>query len=51
VTVASNIKPQDRAAAIRFVNQALDALDAVHSKLILWEKLARLTRPRASGAA
>jgi hypothetical protein len=40
----SNINPQDRLAARRFANQALDALDAIYTKWILWEK----TRPAAS---
>jgi hypothetical protein len=42
--VPSNIKPEDRAAALRFASQALDALDAIHGKWILWEK----TRPAAT---
>jgi hypothetical protein len=42
--VPSNVKPEDRAAARRFANQALDALDAIHAKWILWEK----TRPAAT---
>jgi hypothetical protein len=40
----SNIKPQDRAAARRFARKALDALDQIHSKWILWEA----TRPDAT---
>jgi hypothetical protein len=40
----SNIKPQDRASALRFARKALDALDQVHSKWILWET----TRPSAT---
>jgi predicted alpha/beta hydrolase family esterase len=44
MTALSNIDPQDRLAALRFANQALDALDAIHAKWILWEK----TRPAAT---
>jgi hypothetical protein len=40
----SNINPQDRLAALRSANKALDALDAIHSKWILWKK----TRPAAT---
>jgi hypothetical protein len=42
--VPSNIDPLDRAAALRFANKALDALDAIQSKWILWEA----TRPVAT---
>src|SRR5271155_5031949 len=42
--VPSNIDPLDRAAALRFANKARDALDAIHSKWILWES----TRPVAT---
>jgi hypothetical protein len=38
LSVPSNIKPQDRLAALRCANHALDALDAVHRKWILWEE-------------
>jgi hypothetical protein len=40
----SNIDPLDRAAALRFANKALGALNALHSKWILWEA----TRPVAT---
>jgi hypothetical protein len=40
----TNIKPEDRLAAPKFANQALDALDAIPGKWILWEK----TRPAAA---
>jgi hypothetical protein len=40
----SNINSRDRLAARRFANQALDALDAIHAKWILWKE----TRPAAT---
>lgn len=46
--VPSNIDPLDRAAALRFANKALGALDAIHSKWILWEatrRVATVLRP------
>lgn len=42
--VSSNIDPLDLAAALKFANKALGALDAIHSKWILWEA----TRPIAT---
>jgi hypothetical protein len=44
MAMPSNIKPENRAAAPRFANQALDALGAVHTKWILREA----TRPDAT---
>ena len=42
--IPSNMDPLDRAAALRFANKALDALDAIHGEWILWEA----TRPIAT---
>jgi hypothetical protein len=44
MAIPPNIKPEIRAAALGFANQALDALAAIHTKWILWEA----TRPDAA---
>jgi hypothetical protein len=44
MTAASNINPQDLAAALGHVRKALDALDTVHDEWIVREK----TRPAAA---
>ena len=38
MALLSNINSQDRSAALRFANNALESLEAVHVKWILWDE-------------